>query len=381
VIRGWFLPAPFLNLVTLSLPMRDNKTKLMRKIFTLLNLCITTVCLSQVITTAKVITLNNLSPATIDSSVNLQKGLTGKVTGLNVQTVNKGSGGARITLRCRRTNFPNEAPLLIIDGVVQELSILQAINPGAIKNIDILKSAAATALYGPEGVYGAIYVTTKNGNFRTFVIKDFLDGSKIAGATVSFISADKKDTLMYATNDSGIVVTDKLRPVAQYEMSISAVGYKSVCQDIKNGYSYKEQAILLSREFKCFEEVIIYGSPGIRCGRCFGICRGITRCRINQDTLLTEKISTKTSVPKIFPNPVQKAGLINIVIENSKEERLMVKILALDGRLMLDKSVEGLKGSGRFQLTTDARWTAGVYIIQLAYANGKILASEKVIIQ
>lgn len=347
----------------------------MRKIFTLLNLCITTVCLSQVITTAKVITLNNLNPATIASSINLQKGLTGKVTGLNVQTVNKDAGGARITLSCGRTHFPNEAPLLIIDGVVQELSILQAINPGAIKNIDILKSAAATALYGPEGVYGAIYVTTKNGNFRTFVIKDFLDGSKIAWATVSFISADKKDTLMYAANDSGIVVADKLKPTVQYEIKISAVGYNNICVDYINKHTGLFSEILLSRKEKvCDEVVVTFFGHTIRC---YGSCC-IVGIRIKGDS-----INKKINKPglKIFPNPVRKGGVINIEIQNSKEDRLTVKMLALDGRLMLNKSVQGLKGASRFQLATDTRWAAGVYIVQLAYANGKILASDKVIIQ
>lgn len=361
--------------------MCDLKTKLMRKICTLLNLCITTVCLSQAITTAKVITSNNLTTTTIDSSINLQKGLTGKVTGLNVQTVNKDAGGARITLRCGRTHFPNEAPLLIIDGVVQELSILQAINPGAIKSVDVLKSAVATALYGPEGVYGAIYVTTKNGNCRTFVFKDFLDGSKIAGATVSFISADKKDILMYAANDSGIVVADKLKPAVQYEMCISAVGYKSVCQDYENKNNNNGQTVLLNREFKSFDEIIIYGRPVIHCGRCITHSCGFIRCKIIQDTLITEKAITNSFAHRIFPNPVRKGGVINIEIENSNEERLAVKMLALDGRVLLDKSVQGLKGSGRFQLASDTRWAAGVYIIQLAYANGKILASDKVIIQ
>ena len=90
----------------------------MRKICTLLNLCITTVCLSQAITTTKVITSNNLTTTTIDSGVNLQKGLTGKVTGLNVQTGNKDAGGARITLRCGRKHVPQEAPTYITDGVV-----------------------------------------------------------------------------------------------------------------------------------------------------------------------------------------------------------------------------------------------------------------------
>ena len=347
----------------------------MRKTFTFLNLCIPTVCLSQVITTTKVITSNNRIPTTIDSSIYLHKGLTGKVTGLHVQTVNKATGGRRITLRCGRAHFPNEAPLLIIDGVMQELSILNAINPNAIKSVDVLKSAAATALYGPEGVYGAIYVTTKNGNFRTIVIKDFLDGSKIGGATVSFISADKKDTLMYAANDSGIVVADKLKPAFQYEIKISAVGYKNLCVDYINKHTGLFSEILLSRKEKVCDEVVITSFGHTI--RCYSSCC-IVRVRIKGDS-----INKKINIPgfKIFPNPVRKGGVVNIEIENSKEERLAVKMLALDGRLLLDKSVQVLKGSGRFQLATDTRWAAGVYIIQLAYANGKILASDKVIIR
>ena len=138
---------------------------------------------------------------------------------------------------------------------------------------------------------------------------------------------------------------------------------------------------MLNREFKSFDEIIIYGRPVIHCGRCITHSCGFIRCRIIQDTLITEKAITNSFAHRIFPNPVRKGGVVNIEIENSKEERLAVKMLALDGRVLLDKSVQGLKGSGRFQLATDTRWAAGVYIIHLAYANGKILASEKVIIQ
>ena len=84
----------------------------MRKICTLLNLCITTVCLSQAITTAKVITSNNLTTTTIDSSINLQKGLTGKVTGLNVQTVNKDAFGAAQVMKGVECLFVGDADVL-----------------------------------------------------------------------------------------------------------------------------------------------------------------------------------------------------------------------------------------------------------------------------
>jgi TonB-linked SusC/RagA family outer membrane protein len=96
--------------------------------------------------------------------VNLQNGLTGKVSGLNIQTVNNGVfADTRITLRGIRSLTGNNEPMLILDGVPVALTYINSINPNDIASVDILKSASATAIYGPEGVNGAIVVTTRKG--------------------------------------------------------------------------------------------------------------------------------------------------------------------------------------------------------------------------
>ncbi len=97
--------------------------------------------------------------------VNLQNGLTGKVSGLNVQTINNGVfADTRILLRGIRSLTGNNQPMLIVDGVPISLSFLSSINPNDIQNVDILKSSSSTAIYGPDGVNGAIVVTTKKGS-------------------------------------------------------------------------------------------------------------------------------------------------------------------------------------------------------------------------
>jgi TonB-linked SusC/RagA family outer membrane protein len=97
--------------------------------------------------------------------VNLQNGLTGKVSGLNVQTVNNSVfGDTRITLRGIRSLTGNNQPMLILDGVPIGLGFISSINPNDIQDVTILKSSSATAIYGPDGVNGAIVVTTKKGN-------------------------------------------------------------------------------------------------------------------------------------------------------------------------------------------------------------------------
>ncbi len=97
--------------------------------------------------------------------VNLQNGLTGKVSGLNIQTTNAGVfGDTKITLRGIRSLTGNNNPLLILDGVPLSLNYLSSLNSADVADVTILKSSSATAVYGPDGVNGAIVVTTKKGN-------------------------------------------------------------------------------------------------------------------------------------------------------------------------------------------------------------------------
>lgn len=97
--------------------------------------------------------------------INLQNGLTAKVSGLNVSTVNNGVfADTRINIRGIRSLTGNNNPMLVVDGVPMALGFLNSINPNDISDVTILKSAAGTAVYGPDGVNGAIVVTTRRGS-------------------------------------------------------------------------------------------------------------------------------------------------------------------------------------------------------------------------
>ena len=56
----------------------------------------------------------------------------------------------------------NSEPLLVIDGVPTDLGI-NALNVDDIENIDVLKDASATAIYGSRGANGVVLITTKKG--------------------------------------------------------------------------------------------------------------------------------------------------------------------------------------------------------------------------
>ena len=118
-------------------------------------------------------------------TVNLQNGLTGKVSGLNVQTVNNGVfADTRITLRGIRSLTGNNQPLLVLDGVLMALGFINSINPNDIQDVSIIKGNTGAAVYGQDGANGAIIVTTKKGNKgRTRITF----GTSIQAEKVSFL--------------------------------------------------------------------------------------------------------------------------------------------------------------------------------------------------
>ena len=103
--------------------------------------------------------------------------LSGKAS--NVQ-ITKNSGdpgaGAYIQIRGQNTITGNTQPLIIVDGVpvsnsslgggidgVVQQSRLNDINPQDIENVEVLKGAAAAAIWGTRAANGVILITTKKG--------------------------------------------------------------------------------------------------------------------------------------------------------------------------------------------------------------------------
>lgn len=95
---------------------------------------------------------------------NITQSLQGKAPGVYV-TSNSGTPGAGATVRIRGYGSISTdlTPLYVVDGQPMEESNVNAINPIDIENIEILKDASATAIYGSRGANGVVLITTKKG--------------------------------------------------------------------------------------------------------------------------------------------------------------------------------------------------------------------------
>jgi TonB-linked SusC/RagA family outer membrane protein len=115
------------------------------------------------------VTDKQLTQAGITNVVN---GLTGKVSGLQINTVNNGvNPETRITLRGNRHFLASNQALIVLDGVPVSAGYLNSINPNDIANINVLKGASASALYGNDASNGVLVITTRRGAGNIPVIK------------------------------------------------------------------------------------------------------------------------------------------------------------------------------------------------------------------
>ena len=107
--------------------------------------------------------------------------MAGKVAGLQVKTSGNIGGSTNVVIRGFKSINGNNQALFVIDGVPVNNSNTNSvrqqtagngydygnaaadINPADIESINVLKGAAATALYGSRAANGAIMITTKKG--------------------------------------------------------------------------------------------------------------------------------------------------------------------------------------------------------------------------
>ncbi|MBE0424455.1 MAG: SusC/RagA family TonB-linked outer membrane protein [Lutibacter sp.] len=162
---------------------------------------------------------------TESASVDITGGLSGKLAGIQV-TQNSGdpAGGISVRLRSASTVNGSSDPLYIIDGVIVNnnstdvlgtTSVVQNrlsdISPQDIDRIEVIKGAAAAAIYGSRASNGVVQIFTKKGQSGEPVIT--------VSSSINFNSLRKKREFNEEPFDwasSNITVLDKV-PATRYD--------------------------------------------------------------------------------------------------------------------------------------------------------------------
>ena len=172
---------------------------------------------------------------------NVQELLRG-TAGLQIGYDTSAKGGGSIQLRGQNsvyTDGDHNAPLIVLDGMVF-YGELSEINPNDISQIDVLKDASSTAIYGAKAACGVIIITTKKGKVGKPVINistslgldtksDFRSVYDAMGymkfredwyKTTTLGFDEKGNYSYYAIGDKGVGYYDSPDNLLQYGMNI-----------------------------------------------------------------------------------------------------------------------------------------------------------------
>ncbi len=184
--------------------------------------------------------------------MNFGEALTGLVAGLQIQQIDGTPGGENLSVRVRGVTSITQSnePLYVVDGYPMESGVLALLNPSNIENIQILKDASSTAIYGSRGANGVIIITTKKGkagapvvSFNTFVgvqqraknfqvmnrdqyVQYFIDARNNAWLDAAVIPSDP-DQSPHSISDAN-----------DRRMRYPSANSQYVIPDGKNGYKY-----------------------------------------------------------------------------------------------------------------------------------------------
>lgn len=230
--------------------------------------------LSSSVTSLKAKDLGTMPVASVDAL------LQGKAAGVQV-VQNSGAPGGEVFVRIRGTNtlFGDSRPLYVIDGVPmtnniggvmggggQRQSGLADLNPNDIESIEILKDAAASALYGSRASNGVVLITTKRGRTgEAKVTFDMYQGVQQNPKTFDLLNGQEfVDVVREARINSGnqpfnqLVYTGqetdwqnevfRKAPIAQYNLSVSG-GSDRLTSFASVGY-FKQSGTLIGQEFE-----------------------------------------------------------------------------------------------------------------------------------
>lgn len=123
----------------------------------------------------------------LDGVADISRMLEGRVAGLSIQNISGSFGSApRINIRGGASIIGNVQPLWVIDGAVYEdivslsldqlasgdavtliSSAVAGLNAADIEDIQVLKDASATSIYGARALNGVIVITTRSGKRDT----------------------------------------------------------------------------------------------------------------------------------------------------------------------------------------------------------------------
>ena len=184
------------------------------------------------------------------SNPNVVQSLAGKVSGLTVNTTNNGvNSTTRIVLRGNRSVSNNNEALIVIDNVIADARTLQSLPPEVIESTNVLKGAQGAALYGEQGVNGAIIVLTKKG--LSAEEKKKVQETIAKCKPIAQIEPQTQED--YDTFIENSFTNPKNQPLSTFSIDVDNASYTNVRRFINNGQAVPKNAVRVEEMVNFFK--------------------------------------------------------------------------------------------------------------------------------
>ena len=182
---------------------------------------------------------------------NLINQLKGRAAGVSIISNGSTPGSqGQIRIRGNRTLTTSQnggdaldGPLVVVDGI--PYGGLNDLNPDDIANIEILKDASATAIYGSRGAGGVLLITTKRGKVGKPIISydGYQSVTSIMGKYPLFSGAEYAQFKADAATYNRSAPNTTAYPLTQPEKDALAAGVSTNWQDLiyQRGYTSNHQ--------------------------------------------------------------------------------------------------------------------------------------------
>ena len=266
--------------------------------------------------------------------IRIEQALQGTVSGVNV-TTSSGSPGAGLDIRIRGIATNNDAsPLVIIDGYIGELGLL---NPNDVETITVLKDAQA-AIYGSAAANGVILVTTRTGkkNSKGKLSFNTYTGFQESARTLSTLNATQYAALLnesYANGGKPVpypLLNSNLGKGTDWQNEVFNTGVPVISHDLtfsggSDKISYSVSGSHLDQE-------------GIIGGAKSGFLRNTARVSLNAD--VSDRLKLKSNVIYTYfnRNTLAENGNASVLL-NAVNAPSTIKPYDANGNLTFDGAV------------------------------------------
>ena len=256
-------------------------------------------------------------------------GMKGQIAGVDIMQ-NGGRPGEypSITIRGRRSINASNDPLFVIDGVPMTAGTgtIYDFNPQDIASVEVLKDAAATAIYGSRGANGVILITTKRGKSgktsvsyagyygisEPFMLVPMMNGARFADLKRE-ANRISPGGVTGRTAWEGTIPADDVVFVDPVELQSATEGRSTDWQDLiyKNGLQLNHQITVSGGDEKTqFNMSLGYFKED-------GSIEGIDYYKLTARLNLDHRISriVKVGMSTLFSNSVQNWGSGSVISE------------------------------------------------------------------